>query len=843
VKEKPEDFVVREILPKDDAKISKVLSHCNTIANGTPSTSEGDGDSVVDNNDNQLSVATMPSGPPIRLPSNSDESSNRLKNNPTECKTVDEQPRKKTIVGEKIPSLVAKPMKAATAVSESSVGDVLVLPEPSLEDTIRMYIEKVATPEHPASALLKSIDALNVKATNHIPTCQTDASDGTNNECPGDTEVWIPPLYLSGKNDEKDSQTNTNGVETATDQAITDAEIRGQRKAFHRAIRIFYPFLKTGSSACSPHSNNDGSSKSTALQASNENQNKNTNGDHWIKITIDDCFDELVNYLCTPRDDLRQLFLFRNWGFEGAPPQSTSTGIHSIKQTISFVVLRLRSGVTKDDRRKVHHILALKNKHFESSIRNQEPKKKKHSKPIPKEKEENNEPTSTDLVVKWKKQALRKGSNKNKKRKRFENGKDGSSESRSDQNLLCVLKKTQKEHLTTMQILSRSLRCRQADIGFAGIKDMQAITYQFITLRNMGQNRAERAMHRQLPRDVELKILCSNVDFHLNIGDLKGNQFEITVRNLKRVKVDLVPHCNGSDSLELAKESFIDCESEHIDGMVERIKQHGFINFYGEQRIGAPGNSEEVGVRAFEIGRAMLRQDFMGAIKLLMEGTRHHETDEVRRVRQSWKDSNGDPSITLKAFGKADIMPRERAVLRGLNRYPDTPLEAIRFLNYNMRMFYINAYQSYIFNRVASRRVKLYGGTSVKGDLYFEKDGNHRDNIKVVQGNEVPHIAISQVVLPLPGYNVQYPTNEIGQFYRDLLETDNVKFEKNAVPEATANGSYRKLIVHPGNLSAVTGSSDSTCGRMNLSFQLPKGCYATMLLRELMLTTVVRSKN
>jgi tRNA pseudouridine13 synthase len=371
---------------------------------------------------------------------------------------------------------------------------------------------------------------------------------------------------------------------------------------------------------------------------------------------------------------------------------------------------------------------------------------------------------------------------------------------------------------------------------------MQAITYQFITLRNMGQHRAESAIKQQLPRDVELKILCSNVDFHLNIGDLKGNQFEITVRNLKRVKVDQVPHCNGSDILEPAKESFIDCDSEHIDRMVERVKQHGFINFYGEQRIGAPGESEEVGVRAFEIGSAMLRQDFMGAIKLLMEGTRHHETDEVRRVRQAWKESNGDPSITLKAYGRADIMPREKAVLRGLNRYPDNPLEAIRFLNYNMRMFYINAYQSYIFNRVASRRVKLYGDTVVKGDLYFEKDGDHRDNIKVVEGNEVPSIAISQVVLPLPGYNVQYPTNEIGQFYCDLLETDCVKFEKNAIPEATANGSYRKLIVHPGNLSADTGSSDSACGSMKLSFQLPKGCYATMLLRELMLTTVVRSK-
>ena len=372
---------------------------------------------------------------------------------------------------------------------------------------------------------------------------------------------------------------------------------------------------------------------------------------------------------------------------------------------------------------------------------------------------------------------------------------------------------------------------------------MQAITYQFVTLRNMALNRVEKAIQRQLQsRDVELKILCTNVGFVLNVGDLEGNHFEITIRNLKRVKVDQSPPSNENDVLRPPKESFVECDRTHIDRMVERIKRYGFINFYGEQRIGAPGKSEEVGVRAFEIGRAMLRQDFMGAINLILTGTRHNEKDEVRRVRQAWKDSNGDPSITLKAFRGADIMPRERAVLRGLNRYPENPLEAIRFLNFNMRIFYVNAYQSYVFNRVASERVKLHGHTVVKGDLYFEKDGDTRDKIKVVEGNEVPPVAISQVVLPLPGYNIQYPTNEAGQIYRDILKSDCVEFKKKSVPEATASGSYRKLIVRPEHLTADT-ESDSICESMKLTFRLPKGSYATMLLRELMLTTVVRPPN
>ena len=814
VKEKPEDFVVREILPKNDVRYSKLWSHYAAMASGAPSTSKGDNDPDAINKQ-PLNIATIPSIPSFQLSSTPDESVNQSKGNPLNSKETNEPPRKKTIVGEKIPS-----PKGVATISKSSSGNASVLPEVSLETTIRVYIKNVATSENPAAVLLKSIEELSEKAIHRIPTCQNDNTTpaSATPTSDGDAEVWIPPLYL-----QKDL--STNGAEKSTKGPTSEAEMKAQRKAFHRAIRISYPFLKTESA--SPSTFNEISNKS------------NTN--HWIKITIDNCFDELVEYLYTPRDDLKQLFLFRNWGFEGAPPQLKSTNAGSdVTKSESYAVLKLRPGVSKDDRRSVHHILALKNKHFETSIRNQGSKTKNASKPIPKEAEEKSEnttkevisPPTTDLVVTWKKQALRKGSYKNKKRKRFENGKE--SDYKSDGHLLCILKKTQKEHLTAMQILSRSLRCRQGDIGFAGIKDMKAITYQFVTLRNMGQNRAERAICQQLRnRDVELKILCSNVDFVLNIGDLEGNHFEISVHNLKRIKVD-----NGIS--ELAKESFVECDKNHIDKMVERIKQHGFINFYGEQRIGAPGTSEEVGVRAFDIGRAMLRKDFKGAIDLLMKGTRHNETDEARRVRQAWKDSNGNPSTTLKAFGKADIMPRERAILRGLNRYPGNPLEAIRFLSYNMRIFYINAYQSYVFNKVASRRVKLHGETVMKGDLYFEKDGDHRDNIRVVQGNEEPPISISQIVFPLPGYSVQYPTNELGEFYQDLLDTDGVKFEKNGVPEATANGSYRKLIVHPKNLSADTGSSDASCGSMKLSFQLPKGCYATMLLRELMLTTVVR---
>ena len=112
--------------------------------------------------------------------------------------------------------------------------------------------------------------------------------------------------------------------------------------------------------------------------------------------------------------------------------------------------------------------------------------------------------------------------------------------------------------------------------------------------------------------------------------------------------------------------------------------------------------------------------------------------------------------------------------------------------------------------------------------------------VKAIKSSEeLQHVHISNIVLPLPGHNVQYPENEIGKFYRSHLEQDNIVFKKDAVPESTAKGSYRKVVVFPKNMSIERDHDLEDVAK--LSFELPKGCYATMLLREMMTTTVARS--
>jgi len=383
---------------------------------------------------------------------------------------------------------------------------------------------------------------------------------------------------------------------------------------------------------------------------------------------------------------------------------------------------------------------------------------------------------------------------------------------------------------------------------------MCAVTYQYCTLRNILPDCARNANPLLKKKGIEIGNFRFTNGF-LNQGDLNGNHFEIVIRNLKRVR--LRPTWINDDASMGTQESFVPCSSNHIEAMIERVKKGGFVNYFGEQRVGTAGKEEHVGVRSIDIGRAMLKEDFPLAIRSLMRGRSksasgaYVEGEKLRNAREVFFDTDEDPDATLAAIPKGNYMLRERSVLKGLKRYGrDNPLAAIRCVNHSVMMFWINAFQSYIWNRVATLRIQSYGMTVMAGDLYVQGDeeiGRNRTNgvVKVVM--EPFEIDISQVVLPLPGYGVEYPKNKIGTWYDDILNEEGIQFSKKSVPEATAKSAYRRLIAYPEKMEWETKESyngnDQNEHFVNsavFKFSLGSGSYATMLLREMMVSTLSR---
>ena len=122
--------------------------------------------------------------------------------------------------------------------------------------------------------------------------------------------------------------------------------------------------------------------------------------------------------------------------------------------------------------------------------------------------------------------------------------------------------------------------------------------------------------------------------------------------------------------------------------------------------------------------------------------------------------------MTLKACPNGERMARQKTILKGLKRYgKNDPLAAIRCLPYNVRRFWINAYQSFVWNVAASARLMQLGKTPAIGDLFIARLGG--DEVQIIDEDNLHVVELDQIVLPLPGYGVKVRSSQridVGRF-------------------------------------------------------------------------------
>ncbi|XP_019603991.2 pseudouridylate synthase PUS7L isoform X1 [Rhinolophus sinicus] len=392
-----------------------------------------------------------------------------------------------------------------------------------------------------------------------------------------------------------------------------------------------------------------------------------------------------------------------------------------------------------------------------------------------------------------------------------------------------TLRKENLEMFEAIGFLAIKLGVIPSDFSYAGLKDKKAITYQAMVVRKVTPERL-----KDIEKEIEKKRMnvfnIRSVDDSLRLGQLKGNHFDIVIRNLKN-------QVNDSANLR-----------ERILEAIENVKHKGFVNYYGPQRFGMGRK-----VHTDQIGLALLKSEMVKAVKLFL--TPEDLDDPVNRAKKYFLQ-------TEDAKGTLSLMPefkvRERALLESLHRFGMTEegcIQAWFSLPHSMRIFYIHAYSSKIWNEAVSYRLATYGPRVVEGDLVCLDEGGDDEHFPsskvhlVTEEEESANIyAIHQVVLPVLGYNIQYPKNKVGQWYQETLSRDGLQTCRFKVPTLKLNvpGCYRKILKQPHNVSyqlieehdidvkAEGSHIDEAILSLLVSFDLDASCYATVCLREIM---------
>ena len=353
--------------------------------------------------------------------------------------------------------------------------------------------------------------------------------------------------------------------------------------------------------------------------------------------------------------------------------------------------------------------------------------------------------------------------------------------------------------------MARRLAISQKRFGWAGTKDKRAVTSQRISIMNLDESELTKI---NLP-DLKIKVL-GRTNRAVGLGDLLGNRFRITIREL----------CCPDPA---AKMTVI---TEEIE------KQGGVPNYFGVQRFG------DIRPVTHKVGEALVRGKIEEAVFIYLALPFSGELERTRVAREKLWVSRDIPAA-LKEF--PEYLHYELPMLNYLVEHPGDYAHSFDVLSVNLKRLFVHAYQSYLFNRILSSRLAaaMPLHRAVEGDVVCFAKGGLPDMDKVQKVTSENLEAIDRLAgrgrafltLPLIGFETAIAEGAQGEIERAILREEGISPENFIVPENPDLGSrgtrrVAQCLVKP----QITVEEN----RAELQFVLPKGSYATVVLREYM---------
>ena len=333
--------------------------------------------------------------------------------------------------------------------------------------------------------------------------------------------------------------------------------------------------------------------------------------------------------------------------------------------------------------------------------------------------------------------------------------------------------KLKKSGIDTTHSLSNIFKKYRIRLKSLGLKDASAVTEQYVCSEHKTKS---------IDSILEKKYSIKKIGFvkkPFSKKDMIGNRFQIKI---------IDTHDDPGKFNEYEK----------------------ILNFYGYQRFGSKRPVTHL------IGKALLQKDYDKAITLLLTFTSKYDSAENSQLREKLADKSQYSKLLEDIPFQMDL---ERIVVTEMIK-DDNPKNALRSIPLSIRRFFVQAYQSFLFN------LTLSAAFNDGEDLFSPQQGDvcYDKNSIIGKYSNDPSQRVS---IPFIGYSY-YKKTRFNYQISKILEHEEISpkdFFLKDMQEISNEGGFRNSAIR---------CDDVKINQDTITFTLSRGSFATMVLREIM---------
>jgi tRNA pseudouridine13 synthase len=353
------------------------------------------------------------------------------------------------------------------------------------------------------------------------------------------------------------------------------------------------------------------------------------------------------------------------------------------------------------------------------------------------------------------------------------------------------LTKRKLDTFEAMRIVSAHTGVPLDRIAYVGLKDRQGVTTQLISIDGGRlDGRIQGIRWKYLGRSTQ----------PLAPSNLKGNAFTIVVRDLGEGEVARVVERRA------------------------RLERHGLIGYFDDQRFGSLGGGQGLP------GRDLVRGNFEAVVRALIATPAKRDPLPEKKWKLLIQKAWGDWDLIAKKWGHR----KGESIVQHLRKRPGDFAGALQRLPAKERAIHVFAYQSYIWNRsVALYLEKKLPRHALERTRYV---GGELVWMNLPADAPTPDLVES---FPLLDHTVEPQDPDVRAAIDQALAEEGLTiptFKIEGIPGCFFKHHERPLRVFPEALKVGQPvEDDKRPGRLKveLSFRLPPGAYATLVLQRL----------